>query len=239
MAQTARCGREFRPPVRLDPRRFNRQDEPRPQAAARSLVLLGLAVFWFISSQIGGSSSILRELNDTGTARGLITFILTTATVAAAILLVLAAIIRDGPEADLKMRISEGRQVLAPLIGILGTIVGFYFGQAPATSAQPAAQPPRVSVTSSPEQVAPGGVVTVTSSVSGGRPPYTYTITVPGVGSPIAGTLANGGPFKHEVITPADAKPQNGPIVVRVRDGSDPPAEGQAERPLRVSGGGS
>lgn len=56
---------------------------------------------------------------------------------AAANFLVLAAIITEGTESDVKMRLNEGRQVLAPLIGILGTIVGFYFGQTAANTGFP------------------------------------------------------------------------------------------------------
>jgi hypothetical protein len=209
-------------------------------------VFLGLAVLGFISWQIGGSTSILSRVNDLATARGLITFVVATATVAAAILLVLAAIISEGTESDIKMRLGEGRQVLAPLVGILGTVVGFYFGQAPASSAQlttgagqtqTQAQTLRLgAMTLSAEQAAPGGAVTVTSAVSGGTAPYGYTITLPGVGQPIAGTVAAVGEIKQVVTIPKDAKPQDVTIQLHVKDGAGVSAEVKSDRPLKVAG---
>ena len=203
-------------------------------------ILLGIAVFWFLSSQIRGNA-LLGQLRDASAARGLITFVVATSTIAGAIILVLAAIISDGTENDIKMRLSEARQVLAPLIGILGTVVGFYFGQAPVTG-QPAAataqtQTLRVgAATSSPEQVAPGGAVIVRSPVSGGRPPYEYTITLSGVGQPVAGKLAEEGEIKQEVTIPKEAKPQSVTIQPAVKDSAGTSAEAKSERPLKLGG---
>ena len=198
-------------------------------------VLLGLAVFWFLSSQIGNGSSILTRLNEAETARGLITFVVATSTVAAAIILLLAAIISDGTESDIKMRLSEGRQVLAPFIGILGTIVGFYFAQPSVGPNQPAAL--RVgAVTLSAERVAVGGVVTVTSTVSGGRAPYEYTITLPGVGQPLTGKLPSAGDVKQDVTIPMDAKSQTVTIQLQVKDSAGASVESKSERPLAITG---
>jgi hypothetical protein len=203
-------------------------------------IALGIAVFWFISSQLRGP--ILEQLDDIATARGLITFVVATATVAGAIILVLAAIAAEGTENDVKMRLNEGRQVLAPLIGILGTIVGFYFGQPQATqgqagasSTQAQAQALRVGpVTLSAQQVAPGAAVTVTSSVTGGRPPYTYTIILPGVSPAVADKLTAAGDIKREITIAKDAKPSDVTIQVTVEDSSGASAGMKAERPLKV-----
>lgn len=205
-----------------------------------SFILLGLAVLWFISRRL--DSTTLEQLNDVATARGLITFVLAISTVAAAMILVLAAIVSEGTADDIKMRLGEGRQVLAPLIGILGTIVGFYFGQAPANPGQSAsgagqAQTLRVgAVVPSTQQVLPGGVVTITSSVAGGRPPYTVTITLPGIGAPISDKLAAAGDIRREVSIPKDAKPSDVTAQVTVEDASGASAGMKADRPIKVGG---
>ncbi len=133
------------------------------------------------------------------------------------------------------MRLNEGRQVLAPLVGILGTIVGFYFGQVPASTAPPAALQV-TAVTPSAEQVAPGGVVTLTATVSGGKAPFDYTFTIPGVMPPITGKLTAAGPIKQEVTIPKDAKPTTSAVTVQlqVKDSVGATLEAKSEKPLVV-----
>jgi hypothetical protein len=205
-----------------------------------AFILLGLAVLWFISRRL--DSNTLQQLNDIATARGLITFVLAVSTVAAAMILVLAAIASEGAADDIKMRLGEGRQVLAPLIGILGTIVGFYFGQGPATAGQSAAGAPQAQtlrvgpVVPSTQQVAPGGVVTITSSVAGGRPPYTFTITLPGMGSPVSDKLTAAGDIRRDITIPKDAKPADVTAQVTVEDSAGASAGLKAERIIKVGG---
>ena len=200
-------------------------------------VIVSLAVLWFIGKQIGGDASILKQLNDTPTARGLITFVVATATVAGALILVLAAIISEGTENDIKMRLSEGRQILAPLIGVLGTIVGFYFGQAtpPAGQAGAAnagqAQELRIAnVNLTPAEVAAaGGSVTVTGTVTGGRGPYTYSITFTGLPKPVTGTTD--GKIEQAVTVPAGAKT---PLTIQLEVADAAKTTAKAEKALKV-----
>lgn len=200
-------------------------------------VFVGLAVMWFIGKQIGGEESILKQLNDTPTARGLITFVVATATVAGALILVLAAIISEGTADDVKMRLNEGRQVMAPLIGILGTIVGFYFGQSTVPGSQTGGTPPQAQelrvadVTLAPEQVGgTGGTVLVTGTVAGGRGPYTYSITSPGLPKPVTGKTD--GIIKESLTIPAGAKPPQLSIQLEVTDNAK--ATVRIERSLKV-----
>lgn len=71
-------------------------------------------------------NDFLTRLANRDVARGLITFFFALGTVAVAIILVAAAFTSDGQ--GLKERFDMGKQVLTALIGIFGTIVGFYFG---------------------------------------------------------------------------------------------------------------
>ncbi len=91
------------------------------------IVVLILALFGgFLTSGSGGKDGFLTTISDITVTRGLITFLFGIATVAVSILLVIAAFTSSGP--DIKERFDMGKQVLATLIGVFGTIVGFYFG---------------------------------------------------------------------------------------------------------------
>lgn len=77
-------------------------------------------------------------------ARGLITLIFVGGTMLIAIFLVIFAITSSESEFDKKF--SQGKEVLTILIGILGAILGFYFGKAqdnaPKDSSPPSAVAP-------------------------------------------------------------------------------------------------
>jgi hypothetical protein len=68
----------------------------------------------------------LEELGNLEIARGLITFLIAFTTVGIALILTISTVVaQDSPEND--KRFDRGKQVLTTLIGVLGTIVGFYF----------------------------------------------------------------------------------------------------------------
>lgn len=111
----------------------------------------------------------LEQLKDMDTARGLITFVITLGTVAIAMVLALTAVLIR----DFDKRISVGREILTVLVGVLGTIVGFYYGaatKAPATTGQG-----QISV-AAPQITATNGNAVLTSKIEGGTAPYRYTI---------------------------------------------------------------
>jgi len=92
------------------------------------VVLLGVIVYGVTQK----SGSVLTSLANKDNARGLITFLIAIATVGIAIILAISTIVLpEGDEGD--KRFDRGKQVLTILIGVLGTIVGFYFGSAPDT----------------------------------------------------------------------------------------------------------
>jgi hypothetical protein len=65
-------------------------------------------------------------IDDPAYARGIITVLFSVGTIAIAIVLILSATFLN--DADKKERFDRGKEVLSLLLGIFGTIVGFYYG---------------------------------------------------------------------------------------------------------------
>jgi PASTA domain-containing protein/putative Ig domain-containing protein len=96
--------------------------------ALLAVIVLGLIVYGVV--QKGGT--LLNNLANKEVARGLITFLIAITTVGIAVILAISTIVVGGGVDDDK-RFDRGKQVLTMLIGVLGTIVGFYFGSATET----------------------------------------------------------------------------------------------------------
>lgn len=142
------------------------------QNLALSVIAILCAVFLF-----GGLFGIdATNLKDDLVARGVITYLVSVGTVTIAIVLVLSVILGNGGQ-DLKDRFSFGKEVLSVLIGVLGTIIGFYYGSTIKTEAkdQPAGiQMATVKIT--PDRPVAGTSVNFSTLVTGGEQPYTYSI---------------------------------------------------------------
>lgn len=67
-------------------------------------------------------------VQDIEKARGLITFTVAMGTIIIALILVLVTLLGSWP--DSQERFNRGKEILAILVGILGTIVGYYYGAA-------------------------------------------------------------------------------------------------------------
>lgn len=66
---------------------------------------------------------------DSTKARGLITFSVAIVTVAIALILVFYLVFGDGTYEQVKDRFTFGKDILMVFVGILGTIMGFYYGE--------------------------------------------------------------------------------------------------------------
>lgn len=179
---------------------------------------LGIASLVVIYVAVSGTSGFLGSLRVSEAARGLITFLIAFTTVALAVILVLASIMSSGD--NLKERFEQGREIFTSLVGILGTIVGFYFG---ATQAGPAATTPGATPTPAPASITAslpaaqtmtarvstlnpqqGDTVVITSFVNVGAPPFTYSITFdPEVIPAVRGAVSPEGFIRQEVPIPA------------------------------------
>jgi PASTA domain-containing protein/putative Ig domain-containing protein len=91
--------------------------------ALLGFTVLGLIVYGITEKD----QKFLTNLANKEVARGLITFLVALATVGIAIILAISTLVLTEGEAGDK-RFDRGKQVLSVLIGVLGTIVGFYFG---------------------------------------------------------------------------------------------------------------
>jgi hypothetical protein len=88
-------------------------------------IILILSMF-FISSIAGDAS----RLTSVEFSRGLITLLFSVGTIVAAVILVFAAIFQGDANEKAADRFNRAKEVLSLLIGIFGTILGFYFGSA-------------------------------------------------------------------------------------------------------------
>jgi hypothetical protein len=181
-----------------------------------AFVAIAIVVMIFIVYAISGSKGVLNSLADEKIARGLITFLIAVATVAIAIILALSAVISD--PAVVKDRFTLGKEVLGVLIGVLGTIVGFYFGSAVSGQAPPLHVASMIITNEQPKK---GEKTTIVGFVSGGKPPYTYSITFdPNLISSVRDVPSPDGTIKQDVQIPADLQKDTSEIfVIDVKDG--------------------
>jgi len=126
------------------------------------LLLIGGALWLAFSSR----SPILAQLQEQSYARGLITFIFTLGTLGIAITLVGSALFSTTSEDGFR----RAREVFSVLAGVLGTIVGFYFGSTGREGARPTLAPVRL--------IDSGGAIHLSAYVGEGGPPYEYDLDI-------------------------------------------------------------
>jgi hypothetical protein len=150
-------------------------------------VLIGAAIFGL------DRGHVLATMSDITFARGLITYLFTTVTVSTAVVLIVSALTAGGDEVHDK-QFQRGKEVLSLLLGVFGTIVGFYFGSevgAKGSTDERALEiaPLRLGKT----EATSGDRITVVTAVFGGRTPYKYGIAIgDGDPQPDSSTDANG-----------------------------------------------
>jgi hypothetical protein len=106
-----------------------------------------LAVIFLLTALVGiaylffQSNNGQVDLANFTTTQGLIAGVLLTAITVGVIVAVMAVLFNSGEE-PLKERIQLVRDILAPVIAIFGTIIGFYFGANPKPIKEPDSTPP-------------------------------------------------------------------------------------------------
>jgi hypothetical protein len=183
-----------------------------PASIVSLLILMG--VFFLLAMAILDldKGRVLTGMGRATFARGLITYLFAVVTIGTAVVLVLSALI--GIE---KERFDSGKEVLGLLLGVFGTIVGFYFASelSQADERRLSASPVLVSAS----EASQGSPLTVTVSVQGGMPPYRFAVTVaeelpddfPEIARPDGWILKT-------IEIPATAKPGVEPVRIGIQD---------------------
>src|SRR5262245_23989488 len=89
------------------------------------LILAGTFVL-ILCAILGIDSGVLARMADATFARGLITYLFTVVTVGTSVVLIVYSLTTTPPAED--RQFDRGKDVLSLLLGVFGTIVGFYFG---------------------------------------------------------------------------------------------------------------
>ena len=114
----------------------------------------------------------LAKLNNIEIARGAITYLVAVTTISMAAILMLAAIMTGGK--DLDKRFTLGKEILTLLIGILGTIIGFYYGSSDKSATAGDADTIQIDTLAISQK---GRSIFIQGKIIGGNQPYVYSIT--------------------------------------------------------------
>jgi hypothetical protein len=139
---------------------------------AIATVILGGVLFLILSAIVGWDRGVLAGMAKVEYARGLITYLFAVVTIGTAVLLVVSALTSPADESHEKV-FQRGKEILSLLLGVFGTIVGFYFGSEAARGAMPLAIAP---LQVSSQTVVPKGQITLKTFVYGGHAPYKYSV---------------------------------------------------------------
>ena len=177
-------------------------------------------VYFLISGVLGSDGKNLERLADHEIARGVITYLVAVATVAIATVLVMAAILGGGK--DFERKFALGKEVLTLLIGVLGTIIGFYYGSSTQKAEATRAAVEVVPVKFTPETPDIGGTFNLATVIKGGTAPYTYTIRFDPsnlVSPAVENQTSKDGKISHDLTVSKDAKADT-PInfVIEIKD---------------------
>jgi hypothetical protein len=169
-------------------------------------IVLGFGIFF---------GHLLSDVAKPDHARGLITFLFAFSTIAIVIMVVVATfwISKD----EIEERLDNAKDIITIMIGVLGTVIGFYFGSQDDTNRNSMV----ASAVASPATVRPGETFTIAASIGGGTPPYTYSIVFPlgGLKIDVADTSSDDGNISRSIKVPATAKgPIALPFTLRVKD---------------------
>jgi len=141
----------------------------------QGVIIAALVAFFaiFIILACLGKNEIINQMASIKHARGLITFILAIGTMTIALLVTIGALM--GRDKEAKDRFYRAKEILTILIGIMGTIVGYYYGTQIDTDTVPAKiaiENPHLSV----RIAKPADEIILTTMVTGGKPIYNYKI---------------------------------------------------------------
>ena len=144
-------------------------------------LLLGLLAVGFAWAISKGFTDKNLDLSNKEAARGMITYVVSVVTVAIGLILVMSAAFLSGSK-DLEKRFAFGKDVFTVLVGVLGTVMGFYYGQTAAAGGAANTQGQGQTIQVAAAKVNPAAPkinteFTLTGNITGGATPYKYTVT--------------------------------------------------------------
>jgi hypothetical protein len=158
---------------------------------------------------------VLARMSEHEFARGLITYLFAVTTIGTSVVLVMAALTGAIDEEPYK----RGKEILALLLGVFGTIVGFYFGSEAHAGQELELNlsPPYLESST----LVAGTTTPLTAYVNGGKPPYAYGYAFNDAGAiEYSGAVDANGWIKANVTAPSVTAPTQKQLVVGVQDKS-------------------
>lgn len=180
-----------------------------------------LSVFVLIGAAIiGWDKGVLIGMSRVEFARGLITYLFAVVTIGTAVVLVVSALTTVETETTEK-RFQRGKEILSLLLGVFGTIVGFYFGSEvqAKTRAEEVVEIQALRV-SNPNPVS-GETITVRTIVTGGQPPYMYAVGFEGEALGKMEPVGRDGWIEKELTVPQVTAEAERTLRVEVIDADD------------------
>jgi hypothetical protein len=183
------------------PKSWGREEFPRYVPP----IFVGLLTIIIIVA-LTGKETLLEPLAKVEIARGVITFLVAVATIAIAISLAISISLGGKESNGAGKHFTQAKEVLTMMVGILGTIVGFYFGLSPGTQAETLQVTPAVITDQEP---AVNRKTTIIAFVRGGKAPYTYSITFDDNVLPAIKNIGSqDGTIKQDIVIPPNIPPE-------------------------------
>ena len=182
------------------------------------ILLIGVAVLGW------DNGDVVSRMSQPDFARGIIAYLLAVTTIGVAVIVGLSGLMGSSKE-----QFDRGKDVLALLLGVFGTVIGFYFGSA--TVADVSVMPLNVSPPLFSETtVQPGAMFTVAAFVQGGVPPFQYTITLDDDKPLATGVVGTDGWLRATVSVPSSRiKDELLTVKVKLIDSSQKTASSVAQ----------
>jgi hypothetical protein len=186
-----------------------------PASLVSLLILLGVLFLLGMAILDLDKGRVLVGMGKAQFARGLVTYLFAIVTIGTAVVLVLSAILGTDKE-----KFDRGKEVLGLLLGVFGTMVGFYFASELSKSeAQGAMTVSSVLVT--PQEAVAGASVRVNAFVRGGSPPYRFAAVLgTGLPDPYPRLSRPDGWIVEDVLLPADLGGGVHTVLLGVQDAS-------------------
>ena len=191
----------------------------------------GTVVLLIAAAVLGlDKGEVVNNLGRHDFARGLITYLFTLTTILIAIILIIAAVLGGGRPDEF----AKGKEVLALMLGVFGTIVGFYFGAETSTT------PPEAFGVSplllSDDAATSGETIGATAFVQGAPGPLNFGFALDESPIQYDSAVPDDGWIRHEITMPEVGEVTMVTITLGVRD-MESTTERTAQIAVRPAGG--